>query len=464
MEFADIRKAVFDSRPVFAEVVTEWGDRTLLDYYTQEFVAQREPSKAVLDCVSLETKKLLGEAVAEQAKEALLQQRWVNTADHHGILHHPYFYASSLARSHSLVRKGTQATVTLAFGGVSLGNDSFPRGFSFHDKNLTLRRVFLKSLKERRLPVYALKPLPREVLLMQRERCARMALSAKAQERLQAFFDTLLADERVWVQSSYSAQLTVINSIVWKQLFHQDRGELVYLEIDTIVNELLYTKHFVENTHINTLLFDGEWRADFLQLFDGIAGAHGQNFGTHFFWYIDYAQNTRRRLMVVGDELKTAEGDVTISLTPEALAEGLQKKTLMPSTVFIMLVVEIMGQLTCGGGPNQAVYVDAYKRAWTALLEKRGIKTTFQNTTILSENEALFSVGRVASSERRIATLFDLLLYTQEPNTVTDRALEEVAIKDMIDALIPTYYSMITKKKVDNTAVQNLAHINIDAT
>ena len=157
----DIRADVFRLKPHFGKVVHTWGGKTLLEYYAQDFQPLCAPSEDILFTIQKDVSALLGDETGRKTYESLKSTKWVNTADHHGLLFHPYFYTTALARSYESIRKN-EVTVTLPFGGVSLGNDSFPRGFFFHDSLGKVERIFFKSLKERRMRVYARLPMRRE--------------------------------------------------------------------------------------------------------------------------------------------------------------------------------------------------------------------------------------------------------------------------------------------------------------
>ena len=456
-----MRAEVFRRKPKFAELVKTWGDKTLLDYYGQDFMVLPTPSADILDVIEREVSRVLGADVATSARNAIASQGWVNTADHHGLLHHPYFYTASLALSNKSVAGDTKATVTLPFGGVSLGNDSFPRGFSFHDSDVKLQKIFFKSLKYRRLPIFSLAPMSLEELIHEKHRAASLALKPEARNRLLSLFDAFLSDKKVWSQETYSAQLTVMNNILWHKLFGDERGDLVYLEIDSVVRTLLLEKHIPAKTDIHQLLFKREWREKFVELFNGIQGSHDDDSGTHLFWYIDYVANTRRRLTISGDNLITTDSSVIIPLTEEAIAKGLIARTLMPSSALTLIIVQEVENLTCGGGPSQLDYLLAYFRQWKTLLECFGKNKNIASPSILCEGSTLFQVTDTKREACEVATLIDLLLYTSDRTTLVDKALTSTSISPSIDAMIPTYYKLFAKEIVSARSADKIHSIVI---
>jgi hypothetical protein len=354
-----------------------------------------------------------------------------------------------------------EVTVTLPFGGISLGNDSFPRGFFFHTNDGYLERIFLKSLAERRMPVYAARPTARDTLMHERMRIHTLPLSPRAHERLHSLFSALLADTGTWEQDTYGAQLTRMNSILWETLFGTERGGFVYLEIERVVRRLLTEKHLVKETLIHHLLFQKEWRTAFIELFSGVFGSHTESSGTHFFWYIDHIQKTRRRLFIENDTLVTMERDVTVPLTPEHIAHALETYTLIPSTALILIIVQGVEQLACGGGPSQLSYLPHTMQQWHALLARFDETTTFPNTSIYCGDNTLFHIKNLKNETNSLATLIDCILYMDNPNETINTALETTPLHDMIDALIPTLYYMYTKKSVTREQKYTIPHICI---
>lgn len=454
----NLRDAVFGLKPHFGAVVRTWGDATLLEYYAQDFPLRYEPSHDVLEATAQEASLLLGPQIGAQTYEALKSEKWVNTADHHSLLCHPYFYTTALARSHASVRKHA-VTVTLPFGGISLGNDSFPRGLFFHDAVGKTERIFFKSLKDRRMPVHALSPMSQHDLAHERERTHSFDLSPDAHERIHTLLTKFLLDERIWNQETYSAQLTIMNSLLWQELFGESRGENVYLEIDSVVRRLLMEKHLVSDTVICNLLFKEEWRDAFVELFSGVFGSHDAHSGTHFFWYIDYGQRTRRRLLVHHGALVTREGDVQIPLTSESIFEGLRTRTLMPSTALILILIHGVEKLACGGGHSQLTYLSVMMEQWNILLARFGHVARIPTTNIYCGDNTLFQVTSRRTNTHHLATCIDLLLYSVSISQVVDEALEVASMNTAVDALLPTLQHLYSKQPIPHDVLCTLPEI-----
>jgi hypothetical protein len=449
-----IRAEVFAHRRLFGEVAHAWRDVTCLEYASQNFPNLLTPTDTVLSAIEQETTMLLGPSAGRHARASLEEQRWVSTADHHGLLNHPYFYTAALLRSHHKVRPLGNTTVVLAFGNVSLSNDSFPRGFFFHDAHFREARFHLKSLHERRMPVFGLPPVLKGAFVKECERSMHQPLASRARERIALFLERIAESDTVWSQETYGAQLTILNAVWWKTLFGEARGELVYLEIESVVRRLLLEQHLITETPLHKIFFDAQWRSRYLTLFEGIFGAHGENFGTHFFWYADRVKNMRRQLFVRGDIMETANGDVSISLTPDAVREKIVSRELVPGTALNLITVHAEGLLASAGGLSQIEYLKTMSERWNKLLGSFGEAHALPNPSIFCGEQALFGLctedGRVS-----LASLMDLYLYMEDDrNTAIDHAIEEAPFYGTLDAMMPTLYWLLTRERT----LHSLAH------
>jgi hypothetical protein len=117
MNFDDMRAEVFRQKPHLQDVVSASGHLTSTAYYAQVFPNLSLSSPDILDALEKETALILGSDTGEKARMSLERTQWTNTADHQGLLCHPYFYATALARSNKAVRDGGGVTRTQTLGG-----------------------------------------------------------------------------------------------------------------------------------------------------------------------------------------------------------------------------------------------------------------------------------------------------------------------------------------------------------
>ncbi len=455
MTLEDARALVFHKRPGLCAFVERWGTRPCVDYYRDGVVSACAPTDLVRDVIVAEARDLLGEESARRVERSLVQTPWVSTADHHGVLNHPYFYTSALARTHHTLASADSATVVLAFGNISLSNDSFPRGLIYHDRTLTERRWLFKSLLERRMPVARVSPIARAHFARELERTLSLEREPRVRSALAEIGAAFLSHEAVWGQERYGAQLTLLNKVWWQTLFGDARGELVYLEIERIVEQALVSLHICSETPLYRALFDSVLREQYLALFADIQGAHARDgsWGTHFFWYVDRAHGTRRRLLVRGDVLATPEGDVTIPLAPEAIALRLSRGDLIPGTALSLIVVHAEGGLACAGGFSQIDYLARMNDSWAKFLALCGAEHALPHPSVFAGEYALFGV-RDAAGRVLPATLLDLALYSDTRSSHIDDALSQVSFQEALDTMMPTLYWLLTREHplCDNTA------------
>jgi hypothetical protein len=96
-----------------------------------------------------------------------------------------------------------------------------------------------------------------------------------------------------------------------------------------------------------------------------------QGWGTFHFWGLD-TNGKRVSLMLKDGSLQSADGSFTVPFTPEAIAEGLQKKTLMPAMSLCYVMIAFHYGLACLGGFCQIHDLTLFKRAYEQILAESG--------------------------------------------------------------------------------------------
>lgn len=460
MNIKDARAKLFSLKPIFGEIITKWQDKTWLDYYSNTFDGLLSPSIDILNAIEKETSKILGKKLGKDARDSIEEKKWVDTADHHGVLMHPYFYSGALARSHPKTISKSKATVVLAFGNISLSNDSFPRGFFFRDRNFKEEKIYFQSLRHRSRPVFGLTAMPKSQLIKEIERVQYLSLDNTPKKRLNDFLNTILNDDRVWQKELYSEQLTLINQILWKKLFNSTRGDLIYLEIDTVVRNLLLEKHIFGRTNITSLLFNQEWREAFHSLFDNVQGSHqGLALGTELFWYIDEQDEKRKSLFIEGNDLVSLDRKIKIALTPDIIYSHILKRILLPSTALTLIITHLEEKLASAGGFSQVKYLGDIQNAWETLLSRFCIKKNFPNPSIFSGEFCIACLE--GKGEKQTASLIDILLYIDtHKKTIGDiinNTLENTSVLKSVHAMVPDLLRLATGEKYE---VEDYLNIN----
>ncbi len=460
MKLDDAKKIVFEKKPAFATLYNEWGNTTWTEYADKNY-----PKKAVtelpeefLEAFRNVLNSSLDESTVTTALATLQKTNFVSTADHHGILCHPFFSNNTILRS-----SREDAVISLTCGGISLTNSSYPRGIFFHDKNLNEIRMPFVSRKTGNLPVYGHEPITKKQLQSHKKMARFMDISKQARKNLMIFFDALVTDEKMWELASLSDQFTRINSILWHQLFGEGKN-LIYVSCEDVVRELLLKIHLVKKTPMHDLLFDPSVRERYIENFNGITGAHsGQEYGTHFFWHIKHEHHTRVPLWIHGDELVSPDNHVKISFDTGSITQGLNHRTLLPSTALCYSILSFYYGLTLGGGFSQIQYLGEMKEAYEKTVHhpekesdhsepfdysqgklREGSQSEIQTNIFTGE---CVQLGLTDGKKTVPATLFDILLWNRGDITQLYESFKTAPLQASLDLMMPEYVQIVTGKR-----------------
>lgn len=304
---------------------------------------------------------ILGEAVARDSLVALASNRLVSTADHQGIITHPFFLSTTYARSLHALRNGYKSVVTFPCSGVSLSNSSFPRGVAYHTADGELTKLFFHSLASAHTPVYGAPCITASTL--------EKALDhTPLPKHVAGFLKSLRADEKFLTLPDYDAQCTYASHRLWKQVPGFEDINLIYLSEERLTTALLLDHHLGQGTLIDRLLTNETVLSLFEKYFDGITGAfsHIDASGTFLFWGLK--DDKRLSLVRSGNTLVSRGGEYMLLLTPESIVQALKLKQIYPSMALCFIVLSFYYGLVCGGGFSQVQYLKALKDAWNSLL------------------------------------------------------------------------------------------------
>lgn len=397
-----LRTAIWKRRPILGEIKQKHGWKTL-HRYSQDFLDVNaspvlDTRKGELIAVAKELlTERLGEKVAEEVANQLQRCALVSTTDHHSIMWHPFWVNANIISAIPYTGKTEEELkylVVFSFAGVSLNNASgYPRGIAFHggingSGNVVKLPILPDKLKMS--TVYATRAFTREDLdRAQGSLQKKMKSGEVVSERgagVSALVEQYLGAEDVLKGKDLSSQITTINYRLWPKLFHASKTaqkemtektrnipDLIYLEIETLVRELLLRHHLNTESMLGKLLFNAEWRKLALEHFDGIHGAFHKDSasGTYFFWGVD-ASGHRVRLHIEGEELISHDGVIRVALTPEALRDALVARTIFPSMLLSYLMVSLYYGFKCLGGFCQVHDLTMTKKAWQTILNRLG--------------------------------------------------------------------------------------------
>jgi len=454
----EARKIVFDAKPRFGELFDTYKDKAWALYIKENYPTHFEAPKNFSELKSvLENilSPLLGNEKAKHTIESLETKGFVSSADHTGLLCHPFFANSALIRK-SLFPN--DSVICFTSGGISPTNSSLPRYVYFHDKNLEEVKIPLVSLHGRRRSVYGLPAFSEKRIRSIIDSIKNLHLSPHAASRLEQFFCSVLKNDLVFKQTKYSDQLIILNDMFWEMLFGKTKSNLVYIEIERIVRDLLLSIHLDSESLVYKVLFDEKVRNAYLENFDGQTGAHNlrEETGTHLFWYIDEEEQTRVQLFLKENALQSKDGEIKIDLKPESLRKHLENYTLLPSMALCYSIISFYYGITLGGGFGQIKYLGEIKDAWRKTAE-------VLNEEIIDTRSDIFSGGLVLTgiSNRETikpASLFDALIYTEDregdhyvrqefAEEKIQKAIEESKIGDTLDALLDDIVAIIEGEK-----------------
>lgn len=383
---------VFKIRPILGETYARFKDLSLLEFTQRQSTelpnanVLKERRNEVIGVISEYAKGILGEDVAKSISEQLAEKYAVITSDHHGPITHPDFVNSNLLNSFVLQKSNSEKVknlIVLSFSNVSLNNFSFPRGHllhSFKNGEVKLNELPFSPSKDRQCPVFNYPPFIKDSLINVKSRVniwkEEGVINDGDVQEIDKLIDEIYAQPSVLNLKSYSEQITMTNYHLWKRLFVSEevKPNLLYLEIESIVAELLNKFHVHGNTIISKLLFDDRYNQMILKYFDGITAAFSsrEKSGTFLFWAIPKNQKYRVSLWKKGDSLVSFDGSYSVDLKPEAIGQAIKEKELIPSTLLSFILLSFYYGLVLVGGGGQTSYLTKMKNAYLALLREVG--------------------------------------------------------------------------------------------
>jgi hypothetical protein len=257
-----------------------------------------------------------------------------------------------------------------------------------------------------------------------------------------------------------NTQITKIAFRTWPQFFHRAVGnskelppvpQLVYLEIETLVTQILERHHFYRpGTLLNRLLFDPACVPLIQKYFDGLPGAFSeeQQWGSYLFWGLDDKQH-RVRLRRHGDVIRSFGGTISCDMTPEALSEALRTKKIYPGMFLCYLVVSLYYGMKCLGGFCQVNDLTMTKQAWMDFLRELGEQDEAAAVIPVQTKElggdGLVMVHLHTKKDDLVpATGFDMML--DESDTSFSHFLDlskKVTLEEMMNPMLPEIYTVV---------------------
>jgi len=476
----ELKQTIWQRRPILGEIMQKHGESYLFRY-AQDFMQinacpllddrKHELIETVRDLLSAR----LGQDVADGVADQLRRLPLVSTTDHHGPIDHPFFVNANIISAIPFLDYGDplrRYLVVFSFASVSVNNASaYPRGILFHgttDRSEPLIRLPLIPDKLKMGVVYGMRPYTRiDIDRAEADLEKKVRSGTVTPERGRAVRDlleTYFADVEVLEAPDLAAQITKINYELWPKLFHPERPDadsrpessltvpdLVYLEIETLVTELLLRRHLRDaQSPFGKLLFDETYKQMALKYFNNLAGGFSleNNWGTYMFWAVDEKQR-RVRLKLEGQTLVAADGSLTYDVTPDDIERLLREKKIFPSMLLCYLMVAMYYGMKCLGGFSQVHDLTMVKRAWTKFLEdiddlRQAEALEPLQTKELGGDGMVLAYLRTGDGNVVPATGIDM--YLERSSTSFEQYVarsKSVTLSDMMNPMLPEMYVVL---------------------
>lgn len=383
---------IWARRPILGHIMHRHGGTPLYDYTKDFFDVNPSPRldarKAELIGVAEGLlKERLGAEVAGKVAKQLEKLPLVSTADHHGPIVHPFWVAANIVtglRYLEMEDPDIHYLPVFSFAGVSLNNHTYPRGILFHGEEHCSKDMVKLSLfgdKEKMSTVYNTRPYTKEdverALALLDKKVRDGEVTAEIGQGVRSMMEEVFLDPAVLAIPDYSAQITWLNYKLWPKLFHpvtEKTPDLIYLEIETLVREVLLQKHLNDpESLLYKVLFDPTYLPLVLKYFNNIPGAFSleKGWGTYMFWALD-EKNHRVRLSYKDGRIVSEFGTCDFALEPNEIRKALEEKKIFPSMILCYLTVALYYGMKCLGGFCQVSDLTKTKEAWQAFMRELG--------------------------------------------------------------------------------------------
>lgn len=374
--------------PTVRQVIERDGQRTLDDYLDQlaDFPAARplSPPQDVSDCARAQLAPLLGDEIAAEAAQGLVDSAF--TATHHGVDYFAPSVQGSLLYRHLLEKRGIscQAVPLLGFGTVSLCNASYGRGFLLYDvqqKHPPLKLPVIPS-KYENSAVCFFPGVTAEMLCSCEESLHRISRDVLSPEMVGAV-EHILRDHygqpAVLNASDYVSQATLINY----SLSQEAAGVgTCYLDAERLASALILRDLEDPDSLVSLTLRDHAFRRTLYDALDGVSGCwrlaalrsgvkeERAKGGTMLFW--GRAAKNYRRAQMIDDGTGFVNGSGNDRISYSDLADALQRGSLLPGLFMVFLVLLFARDFRCFGGYFQADYLAKMQQGLCKALRATG--------------------------------------------------------------------------------------------
>lgn len=457
--------------------------KNFLDVNGSEILDRRKP-ELIAVAKELISKRLgpeIGMAVAKQ----LAFKSLLSTTDHHAAIQHPFWVNANIISALPYLENQNpllKYLIVLSFSSISVNNASgYARGLMLHQQEDSgnLARLPILSDKHKMATVYCALAFSRKNLVKAERQLSKQVaaklISARRAEQVRGVMEKYFSTDDILDCELFKEQITKINFKMWPDFFHGATGGniagkynppgLIYLEIETLVAELLIRHHlFNKDSLLYKFLFNLEYQKLIPEIFNNIRGAFSldKNWGTYLFWGVDAKQHRERMFLSVDGQLRSESGRHAYKFSPEGVKQALENKEIFPGMVFCYLVVSLYYGFKCLGGFCQVNDLTATKLAWQKLLGSVGEREEAEavgpvQTKELGGDGMVLSYVKSAVGGIQPATGIDMILSSR--STLFDKYYEmskQVTLAEMMGPMLPEIYAVLYNNKERDRLIMKL--------
>ncbi len=484
-----LRSKVLERRPALSGILQKLGPMTMYqiaENYAKDSAASENAQRKneFIGAFSSEVSKVLGQGVAQSVARQLSEHYYVSTAEHHSPLTTPDYFNSSV--HHALYASDAKNSkleniIVLACANISFDNYASPRGLvfnSFSESKPTLNQIPLFPRSARSCPVVHYPAYTKQSITDAKLKIDSLlrdgTIQPKIAEKLYFLLDGIYARNDVLSITNFSDQITKTNYILWHKLFFflgDYTPNLVYMEQERIVNKLLVDHHLHQSTAINNFLFNPDYHKLMEKYFDKIEGAFSlaDRTGTYLFWALPPGQKYRMKLWKEGNKLVSEDRSYEVELTPDGIAQAINNKELIPSSMLDYVLLGFYYGLRLHGGVNQPTTLSKTKIAYLKMLNELGDRKSIEEiidipTTSLSMHRPSLAFLKSQGSILTPASSIDILLYANENSwSVMKQNSKNITYGEVLFRTLPNLYKFVYSKDERDEDLMTVTEDDIDA-
>lgn len=402
-----IKNKVFEARPVLREIYDLYGTEKLKNYVQQKWQIQTKNINPIfLDCLRNNLQEIYGKLVADQIVEQLEKKPIVSTVGHHGIWGHPIFVNADLI--YSLFFKPGEYALTLSTESVSLNNTtSWSGSVVFHNEQGILKRKSLFNDKSKTKCVYGIEDLE--------------------ENKIHSFLESLgFYTTENFTSKDFSTQAGKISKLFWEAIF-PEAPKLIYLPLETLVNNFLEKDFQQENSLFAKLLFSEHGRS--------LLSKYFKNEKNYLFWGVD-EKGRRTKIETIPNNINS-------------LVELIKQKKTYPSSPLCFMVLLYVG-LVCVGGFTQTTWLTSVKEKFVLLLKELNLldlESLEKINELPTKNFSEASLVWLKKDSHFFQPSFlDLFKAQNKYYEKFSNLAGDITLSDAIDLNLPTIYSTVIPK------------------